>query len=190
MPSGPVRIAIETDYPFADTFTITVAPERPSIFALLIRVPSWAERAEIRVDGDRIPAEPGTYARIEREWREGDRVILSVPMAPRLVHAARTNVQESVAPDGESVAQEVMNSKWVAVARGPLAYATGLIDGFRVGETIPLDGLLLNPVGERVELQARDRPAIPLEPYYRAGGRHHGAWRLTWLDVAPEAVGA
>ena len=80
-----------------------------------------------------------------------------------------------------------MQADFLAVTRGPLAYATGLIDGFRTGETVRREGVTLATAGERIELYAPGRPVIPFEPYYRAGGRHHGAWRLTWLDVAPEA---
>ena len=32
------------------------------------------------------------------------------------------------------------------------------------------------------------RAPLLLEPYYRAGGRIDGAWRLTWLSLAPAAV--
>jgi len=29
------------------------------------------------------------------------------------------------------------------------------------------------------------RSPLLFEPYFRAGGRVHGAWRLTWLSLAP-----
>src|SRR5207247_760488 len=38
------------------------------------------------------------------------------------------------------------------------------------------DAIRMSPLG---------RDALTFQPYYRAGGREHGAWRLTWMSVAP-----
>jgi hypothetical protein len=108
-------------------------------------------------------------------------------MAPRLERRDASNVQQSLAPDGSPVEQEVLRHAFVAVARGPFAYATGLVDGYKPVETVrpPVDA-----VGEegtdRILLTSSDRSPIAFEPYYRAGGRRHGSWRLTWLRLPPE----
>lgn len=186
LPSGPVRIELRTGYPFDGRIEIAVSPATPASFALDVRIPAWAEAATLSVDDAPGAAVPGGYARVAREWRAGDAILLDLPLTPRLARARRRNVQESLAPGGEPVAQEVMRFDYLAIARGPLAYATGLIDGFRTGETVRADQLKLEDKGEQVVLHAPGRTPIPFEPYYRAGGRRHGAWRLTWLDVAPE----
>jgi DUF1680 family protein len=36
------------------------------------------------VNGKRNAAQPGTFARIQREWKSGDRIDLELPMKPRL----------------------------------------------------------------------------------------------------------
>jgi hypothetical protein len=36
------------------------------------------------VNGKREEARPGTFARIQREWKSGDRIDLDLPMKPRL----------------------------------------------------------------------------------------------------------
>ena len=113
-------------------------------------------------------------------------------MAPVLHEKAQRSVQESVAPDGAPVAQEVMRYDYVALTRGPLVYATGLIDGFKAEETLRLGE---NPVLELASApQGFEGPAIrmtlgyrePLTflPYYEAGGRADGRWRLTWMQRA------
>ena len=105
-------------------------------------------------------------------------------------------MQESRAPDGSEVHQQVLDLHYIGLTRGPLAYATELIDGFKTEETIRLpdgpqdDWLQVLPVtddqeGPAISLQPASRPPLMFWPYYRAGGRHDGAWRLTWLSLPP-----
>ena len=155
----------------------------------------------LEVNGEtcRIAVEPGRYATIKRRWQSGDQVTLRLPMSIRMHHATSRNVQESRAPDGSPVQQQVLRFDYLALTRGPLVYATGLIDGYKIDETIrlpdaPLDAWLrLQPAPadevSRVEMLLPDRAPIVFEPYFRAGGRMDGAWRLTWMSLAPpEAI--
>ena len=106
-------------------------------------------------------------------------------------------MQESVAPDGSPVAQEVMRHDYVAITRGPFVYATGLIDGFKMEETIrhgeakPALEVVDAPKGfegPAIRVNLGYREALTFLPYYEAGGREDGAWRLTWMQV-PARVG-
>ncbi|HXA51308.1 MAG TPA: beta-L-arabinofuranosidase domain-containing protein, partial [Candidatus Acidoferrum sp.] len=104
-----VRIAEETGYPFRDTVSLIVRPERAATFPLELRIPAWASGAIVTVGGAPVNGvRAGEFLRIEREWRAGDRVELRFPMALRL-------------------------SNWynnsIAVERGPLVYS------LRVGES-------------------------------------------------------
>jgi hypothetical protein len=81
-----VRLREETDYPFRESVTIHVDPERPLRFPLSLRVPGWATKVGIRVNGKTMASgKPGSFARIEREWRAGDRVELAFTAPPRRV---------------------------------------------------------------------------------------------------------
>jgi hypothetical protein len=107
-------------------------------------------------------------------------------------------VQESLAPDGSAVSQEVLRFDYLAISRGPLVYATDLIDGYKVEETLrmdagPSDRWLETSVAEgsgesgpEIRLRPQGRPPLTFQPYYRAGGRQDRTWRLTWMTVAPE----
>ena len=183
---GPVTIRQEGRYPFAGPIAITVDAEREASFALAIRIPDWAAGATLTVDGEAITATAGDYARIERLWRAGDTVTLDLPMPPVVRHAEQRNVQESLAPSGEPVAQEVLHRDWMALTRGPLAYATGLIDGFKRSETVRFDGAPeVMAEGDALVLHSAGRAPIRFEPWFLAGERQDGSWRLTWLEVAP-----
>lgn len=176
---GPVRIEQRTGYPFGGPIEITVHAQGARV-PLSIRVPDWAEGATLTgIDG---PLAPDSYARVVTAGT----ITLGLPMPPRLHRATSRNVQRSLAPDGAPVAQEVLRHDYVALSRGPLVYATGLIDGFKAEETVRLaDEAVAEAANDTLLLTPRDRPPIRFEPYYRVGGRQDGAWRLTWLRLAP-----
>lgn len=196
--AGSVRIEQSTRYPFGGDIRITVRPERPAKLAVLLRIPSWAEQPVIAINGlpAEISAQPNTYATLEREWQAGDVITLQLPMPPKLHHQVNRNIQESRAPDGSPVSQEVLHFDYVAITRGPLVYATGLIDGFKIEETIRLPDNsqtaleLLDPAtgseAPGVRLNLGYRAPLLFTPYFEAGGRTDGTWRLTWLQVAPK----
>lgn len=202
--AGDLLLQQVTDYPFDGDIRIRVAPQRAARFALRLRIPSWAQRARVTVNRNAADGTvvPGEYFAIEREWRDGDEIVLRFAMRPVAHLALNRNVQESRAPDGSAVAQEVLRHAYVGFTCGPLVYATGLVDGFKSEETVRLpdapasDWLHWSPPADgappRLELRLGYRAPLTFEPYYRAGGRVDGAWRLTWLSLAPfeaDAIG-
>jgi DUF1680 family protein len=102
-----VKLKQETDYPWDGRvkFTLESAPEGE--FSLFVRVPGWATRATLAVNGTPIDAPAGQYAEIRRSWKKGDAVELVLPMNARLVEA-------------HPLVEEARNQ--VVVMRGPLVY--------------------------------------------------------------------
>jgi len=105
-----VTLRQHTDYPWDGTVAIDVAVEQPTTFGLRLRVPDWCRDVTLRVDGQDIDLthhlERG-YARIERQWRGGERVELALPMPVERVYA-HPNVEA--------------DAGLVALQRGPLVY--------------------------------------------------------------------
>jgi uncharacterized protein len=194
--AGVVRLEQAGRYPFDGAVRLRVTPARAARFRVRVRIPAWAAGASVAVNGAAVgPVEPGTFATLEREWREGDEIALDFPMHPALHRRTHRNVQESVAPDGAAVRQEVMRFDYVALSRGPLAYATGLIDGFKMEETMrwaATPRLEMIEVADRegasIRVHVAGRAPLDFHPYYEAGGREDGAWRITWLQAARESV--
>ena len=198
---GQVRLRQETGYPVEGGVRIEVAPDAPATFRLRLRVPAWAEGATLAIAGQApVAVAAGAYADIEREWRAGDTLLLQLPMRPRLHRRVHRNVQESRAPDGSPVRQQVLHNAWLALTRGPLVYATGLIDGYKSRESVRLgeDGAdprieeLAPAEGEcapRLRLHLEGRAPIDYRPYYGLDGRRDRGWRLTWLHLAPSPDG-
>jgi hypothetical protein len=82
---GVVSITSETDYPFKNQITFKVSPDTPVRFPLLLRVPGWADEASIRINSQvSSDVAPGSFAKLERLWRPGDRVTLNLETKPRL----------------------------------------------------------------------------------------------------------
>ena len=77
----PVHVVEETGYPFKGTVRLTINPAAPLAFPLQLRIPAWAAGTTLRVNGEPQPQPAaGTFARLERTWREGDRVEIVFPM--------------------------------------------------------------------------------------------------------------
>ena len=190
---GRLELRQVTRYPYADTIELQLATDTPRRFALRLRIPAWADAAQACVNGEPVAdVQAGSYLTIARAWQSGDVVRLQLPLQPRLQTRRNRNVQESRAPDGSLVQQEVLNDAYVAVTRGPLAYATGLIDGYKTQETVQLatgssDAALRVLDGGDVpllEFAPAGRAPLLFQPYFLAGGRNDGSWRITWLSLA------
>src|SRR5262249_23302792 len=73
-------------FPDQEKTTLVVAAKAPAKFTLRVRRPSWCKDGfALAVDGSKVDAEIGAdgYAAIAREWRDGDRVEVLLPMAER-----------------------------------------------------------------------------------------------------------
>jgi hypothetical protein len=72
------------EYPYDSHVQFEVTASKPTGLALNLRIPAWAEKASISVNGKREAASAGSFARIEREWKTGDRIDLDLPMTAHL----------------------------------------------------------------------------------------------------------
>ncbi len=83
-----VSMTQETQYPNAGETTLSLKMDRAAKFAVSLRVPAWAgPQTMVRVNGTKadVTIQPGTWAEVERTWKDGDRLELSLDMPLRLV---------------------------------------------------------------------------------------------------------
>ncbi len=81
-------------YPYDSHVQFELKVAAPREFAVNLRIPAWAEKASIRVNGKAEAAPAGAFARVNRTWKSGDRIDLELPMTTRLeaVDAQHPNV--------------------------------------------------------------------------------------------------
>jgi DUF1680 family protein len=85
-PKNKVSIIQNTTYPESDEIEITVQPEKSANFTLALRIPEWSQNTAISVNG--LPVEgiqTGTYQRITRDWKPGDKILLKLDLSGRLI---------------------------------------------------------------------------------------------------------
>ncbi|MGK3954205.1 glycoside hydrolase family 127 protein [Microbacterium sp. I2] len=205
------------DYPWSETITWTVetasgGPTRPEAprsgpamrgegvgsIPLHLRIPGWSSGATLTVNGDAVEVTaPGTYTRIDREWREGDVIQLTLPMPVHVLRAHR-------------LAEEATNQ--VAVRRGPVVYSlesADLPDGVVLEQAALRRGATFTPIeseiaGHRVIALETEIAVLPgadddalyddladtelgtatvrLVPYYAWGNRGAGEMSV-WLPL-------
>jgi len=125
-----VELRQTTRYPWDGNVQITMESDPRAKFALNLRLPAWCDTPQIKVNGrvQKQVEKLNGYARIEREWRKGDRVELSLPMPVQRVHA-HPKVEADIGR--------------VALQRGPIVYCVeGVDNGGQVRN------LVLPPGGE------------------------------------------
>jgi uncharacterized protein len=75
-------------YPNNGEATLHLKMDRAERFSIALRIPAWAGRqTSIRINGKNSATspQPGTWSQLDREWKDGDRVELSMDMPLRLV---------------------------------------------------------------------------------------------------------
>jgi DUF1680 family protein len=80
-----MTITQRTRFPEENTTQLVVTTDQPTQAALQVRHPGWCEGMTVRVNGRKWQPQsaPGTYAAIEREWRNNDVVDVYLPMTLR-----------------------------------------------------------------------------------------------------------
>lgn len=107
--SGPVRLTMETNYPWEGTVGLTVRTGSPQNFALAVRVPGWCPSFAFRLGREVLKAVPGPdgYVVLHRKWVDGDRVEVEFTLPVRFL-VAHPQVSELAG--------------CLAVTRGPVVY--------------------------------------------------------------------
>lgn len=77
-----LKIRQETHYPVDGLVKIVLEPDAPIAFPLRLRIPEWANHAEVRVNDSPETASPqaASYFTLERTWTSGDTVTLILDM--------------------------------------------------------------------------------------------------------------
>ncbi len=81
---GAVRVVQETAFPQKSSTRLSVNSAGSGTFALKVRAPWWAKNGvEVKINQARtdVAASPGSFMTIQRKWKDGDAVEISMPMS-------------------------------------------------------------------------------------------------------------
>lgn len=120
-----VVITQSTEYPNTGTIQITVTTRESAVFPMFIRIPRWAKEAAVTINGETQPIS-AVRAGILREWRDGDRVELSLGLTWRWI------------------AGRGQQNGYAALARGPLVFCLNR-ERNRLGAEVELREITLDP---------------------------------------------
>ncbi len=85
-PAG-VRLSMSTTFPEGDAAALTIETKRPRRFTIALRRPFWAgDGFTVKINGQAVkdPGPSGSYVRLSRKWKTGDKVELDLPKTLRL----------------------------------------------------------------------------------------------------------
>lgn len=108
-----IQIRQESNYPFEESLRFEIGTQGKTVdFPFYLRIPAWGKQAKVTVNGKSQAIEAGAkYIRIERKWKDGDKVELSLPMTIDLK-------------------TWTANKNSVSIQRGPLTYALKIKENY------------------------------------------------------------
>ena len=81
-PEKGLRVKQETWFPEEQGATFTISGKAPVQLSINLRVPYWVKGGNVKINGTTLPAfaSPGSYLTLNRVWKPGDKIELSLPM--------------------------------------------------------------------------------------------------------------
>ncbi|WP_080905081.1 glycoside hydrolase family 127 protein [Parabacteroides sp. Marseille-P3160] len=81
-----VKLIQQTNYPVNGQVLIKLEVDKPESFTLALRIPAWSQKNEVKVNDVPLEiVEAGTYCKINRLWKTGDVITLSLDVRGRVV---------------------------------------------------------------------------------------------------------
>ncbi|HSH94332.1 MAG TPA: beta-L-arabinofuranosidase domain-containing protein, partial [Roseimicrobium sp.] len=187
-----VSVRQETKFPDEPRTALTFKTAKPVRLALKLRVPYWAEHgATVTINGQpqAIDAKPQSYLTLDREWKDGDKVELVLPMSLHLHRASdlRDNVAILYGPLVLAAELGTEGMPQPDQAREPTQYnkvATPAVPVL-VSDSADPQSLFKKIDGESLEFvtNGTGKPAdVRLQPLYRL---HHQRYTVYWQLLSP-----
>ena len=194
-------ITQETQFPYSESSKLTINLKKARKFRLMVRCPEWvADGYSVKVNGKEYAtgAQPSSYVAIERKWKNGDVVEISLPMQNTIepldheteyiavkhgpiVLAARTGNQDLaglVADDGRW--SHIAHGSLVPVAETPIMIGTQDQIEQKVAALKPIEGKPLHY--DATSLFDNSRFAsVELEPFFSL---HDSRYAIYFLSLS------
>ncbi len=168
----------ESRFPEEEQSRLTLSCSAPVRTEVKVRHPGWARQGfEITVNGDKVEAgEPGSYATINREWKDGDRIEIKMPFELREEGFAAKPERQAVM-DGPLVLAAAIDTKKPnpGIVSAP---------GKWLGELKPVANETAEFTGAVFQVPGEEKPeSLTLEPFYKIYRRNYEVY---WDQFTPE----
>ncbi len=193
-----VKIRQETNFPYEGNSKLTIT-EGKAKFSLLIRYPSWIEDGKlgVKVNGkvQSITAQPSSYIAIDRTWKAGDVVEISLPMhnsieqlpdVPSYIAFMHGPILLGAKTGTEDLKGIIAgDSRWGHIASGgmlPVTNAPVIVEDERTNlpdKLVPVKGKPLHFVAPDMHIENLDR-TIEFEPFYSI---HDSRYMMYWMEL-------
>jgi hypothetical protein len=187
-----VAVRQETDFPVCQGTSLVVETEKPTRFAMKVRVPCWAKGVTARLNGKplEVGAAPSSYLTVVRTWQDGDRLDVALPLR---LHASPMPDDPTVVAflygpfvlagllGGEGLTEENTHTgeNWYRYAEPaavePLVGSTARVDDW----IKPVEG---EPLAFRLTSQGEQ---FTLVPYHRLFGQRYVVYWNVFPDDGP-----
>ena len=193
-PAKNVTIQQETDYPAGGDIRFTIRCARPTTFGFKFRYPGWAVPGmAIKVNGQAIKLDnhPGEFASVERDWRNGDQVLVQFPVNLRAESLAGAPATKAFFFGPLLLAGDLGTTNLPA----PIAYTADQCQYCNlpdpkvpvlVMDDQPLQKWVKPVAGERLTFRTINagRPAdVILRPFYQL---HYQRYTVYWEVLSPD----
>ncbi|HET7841991.1 MAG TPA: beta-L-arabinofuranosidase domain-containing protein [Terriglobia bacterium] len=186
-----ITIKEETEYPFQGEIRFAVNPSQEVEFPLRMRIPAWAEGASVTVNGTRADGvKEGEFFTVNRDWKKGDRVVLTLPMRVRISRWYHNSIAVERGPLLFSLK---VGEKWTKIEKGMSHPAPAPAADWAVMPTTPWNyGLVVDAEHPEQSITVKEKAmgefpfgpeGAPIELHVK--GRRIPDWKLVEGSAGP-----
>lgn len=160
-------LRLETGFPFSDRVSLVVTRPPTRRRDIALRLPGWSPQPLLAVNGQPARLERrNNYALLRREWREGDRIELTLPMALKV----------EPTPDDPEIVAYMHGPLVLAADLGPAALEWKDLPPALVAADPATAVTPVNPSRHRFQLAAARPAPVPLVPFYQLYDRRSAVY--------------
>lgn len=192
-----LKIKQETGFPEEEQTKLTIT-EGTANFKLMVRYPAWVSKGalKIQVNGKDVAysSQPSSYIGIDRKWKKGDVVQITLPMHNTIEHlpnvpeyiafmhgpillAAKTGTEDLkglIADDGRW--GQLASGEYLPVDKAPILIEDDIQS---IGnKLVPVTG---KPLNFRLNVKMVNQAELALEPFYKI---HDARYMMYWLALS------
>jgi uncharacterized protein len=176
---GNVRLYEETNFPESGDVLLHVEPDYAFRFPVRLRVPSWTDSFVVSIGGTNVTGKPGQFLVLNRKWKRGDTVKITMSLPLKLVNATPSDTPQIALRRGPQVLSlpKVLNPDLqdlsaitLPASRTPLALKiasdpTRLPTGWSGDQAYQIEGFYERPLVMVPFADAKDyRTTFPVRP--------------------------